>query len=183
MATIQDLESLTSALSPQATVDIKGSAAYAASAARWSDLNTPKPGAVINVASEADVEATVRWATGRGVPFVAQSGGHGWSSWYRVGGDGIVINMRALNSVVVDVENGTAVLGGGVTVKEAATAAKAAKAHLSEHILPIKPGSNRRDPRTGGVVRMEDVLTGEQPSGLATRSAQSRPCLAEAPAT
>ena len=27
--------------------------------ARWSDLSTPKPGAVVNVATESDIEATV----------------------------------------------------------------------------------------------------------------------------
>ena len=58
-ATIQDLATLKSSLSIDATVDLIGEAGYATSAARWSDLNTPKPGAVVNVASESDIEATV----------------------------------------------------------------------------------------------------------------------------
>jgi hypothetical protein len=60
MAQIQNLDALTARLSSAATIDIKGDANYATSAARWSDLNTPKPGVVVNVTSEADIEATVR---------------------------------------------------------------------------------------------------------------------------
>jgi hypothetical protein len=48
-------------LSPAASIDLKGGANYALSSARWSDLGTPKAGAVINVASEEDVVAAVRF--------------------------------------------------------------------------------------------------------------------------
>jgi hypothetical protein len=59
MAQIQNLDVLTASLSKDASVDVRGDANYPTSAARWSDLNTPKPGAVVNVACEADIEATV----------------------------------------------------------------------------------------------------------------------------
>lgn len=59
MAQIQGLDILKSALSAEATFDTIGEESYEKSAARWSDLGTPKPGVVVNVASEADVEATV----------------------------------------------------------------------------------------------------------------------------
>jgi hypothetical protein len=61
MAQIRNIDALTASLSSGATIDYKGDANYATSAARWSDLNAPKPGAVVNVASEADIEATVSY--------------------------------------------------------------------------------------------------------------------------
>ena len=57
--TFQKLETLKSTLSSGATIDLIGDANYTSSAARWSDLHTPKPGAVVNVATESDIEATV----------------------------------------------------------------------------------------------------------------------------
>jgi hypothetical protein len=59
MAAIQNLDALRETLSSGATIDTKGDPNYAKSAARWSDLNAPTPGAVINVASEADIGDTV----------------------------------------------------------------------------------------------------------------------------
>jgi FAD/FMN-containing dehydrogenase len=45
---------------------------------------------------------------------------------------GIIINMRRLNRVDVDLDNGSAVIGGGATVVECLRAAKESKAHLSK---------------------------------------------------
>ena len=59
MAQIQGLDILQSALSAGARIDLLGDPNYASSAARWSDRGTPKPGAVVNVATEGDVETTV----------------------------------------------------------------------------------------------------------------------------
>jgi len=59
MAKIQNLEALKASLSAEATLDVKGDENYAVSAARWSDLNTPKPGVVVNVSSEGDIVAAV----------------------------------------------------------------------------------------------------------------------------
>jgi len=65
------------------------------------------------------------------VPFVAQSGGHAWADWFRLGSEGIVINLRALNGVVVDADRGVAVIQGGATVGEVMNAAGAAGVHVS----------------------------------------------------
>ena len=54
------LTALRASLSPAASIDFKGDANYAVSSARWSDLGAPKPGAVINIASEEDIVAAVR---------------------------------------------------------------------------------------------------------------------------
>jgi FAD/FMN-containing dehydrogenase len=103
----------------------------------------------------------VRWATKNNVPFVAQSGAHAWSDWFRTNDSGIVINMRKLNSAEIDMEKGSAVLGGGITVVEAARAAKLAKAHLSEN-----PCSARHTFVESAMLMMFCA----KPLGLATRS-------------
>jgi hypothetical protein len=151
---IHALAILKGALSAEATIHTAADAEYPLSSKRWSDFAAPTPWAVVNVATEADVQVTashpysftnliqlrlykqVQWATKHAVPFVAQSGGHGCSSWYKIGSDGIVINMRKLNSVQVDREMGSAVIGGGALVQELLTAAKEKKAHIGKLSLP-----------------------------------------------
>ena len=59
MASIKNIDALKAALSSGASIDYKGDESYKTTAARWSDLGTPKPGAVVNVASEEDVVAVV----------------------------------------------------------------------------------------------------------------------------
>jgi len=63
---------------------------------------------------------------------MAQSGGHAWADWFKLGGEGVVINMRALNSVEVDAEKGQAVIGGGAIVGEVMRAAGARGMHVSK---------------------------------------------------
>jgi len=57
---VEALGLLAPTLSPAATVVRSGEDAYAERTARWSAKGAPRPGAVVNVASEADVEAVVR---------------------------------------------------------------------------------------------------------------------------
>ncbi len=76
----------------------------------------------------------MQWATQRGIPFLAQSGGHAWSSRFLIGQDGIVISLRRLNSVVVDLEKGTAIIGAGANVGEVMRAAKEKGAHVGENL-------------------------------------------------
>ncbi len=59
MAQIRDLDALKDALSVAATIEKPDDAGFATSIARWNDKGAPKPGAVVHVASEADIEATV----------------------------------------------------------------------------------------------------------------------------
>jgi hypothetical protein len=56
---LEKLESLKKQLSPEASVDFHTSEAYKTTSQRWSDYKAPKPGAVVNVSSEKDIEATV----------------------------------------------------------------------------------------------------------------------------
>ncbi|OTB08086.1 hypothetical protein M426DRAFT_71296 [Hypoxylon sp. CI-4A] len=110
-----DLEKL---LSSGATVSTDASTAE-----RWSEFNAPDPGTVVNVATEEDVQITVEYAVKNGNPFFAQSGGHGWSSAWKIGQDGILINLRGLNTVTFSDDKTQATVGGGAIMKEVIDAA------------------------------------------------------------
>ena len=85
----------------------------------------------------------IQWATKHGVPFVAQSGGHAWASWFKINSGGIVINMRKLNTVDIDTEKGLAVIGGGAVVQEVVDAAKSQKSHIGI-VQPIEAFEYKR---------------------------------------
>ncbi|KAL5345640.1 hypothetical protein ACLOAV_009394 [Pseudogymnoascus australis] len=84
---------------------------------RWSDLGKQTPAAIVSVATEADVQETVKVCLAHGVKFVPKAGGH--SLWSTIGAEGIVIDLSSLNAVVVDKEAGTVTLSGGAQIKDA----------------------------------------------------------------
>jgi hypothetical protein len=59
MALFQSIHTLKEKLSPKASVNLRSDEAFAANAARWSDYKAPQPSAVVNVATESDIEETV----------------------------------------------------------------------------------------------------------------------------
>lgn len=58
---ITALPTLKPTLSEEATFNLPEDEAYKTSAARWSDINTPTPGAVANVKCEEDIVAIVSY--------------------------------------------------------------------------------------------------------------------------
>ena len=54
------LQSLQSHLDGAASINFRGDPDFQANTLRWSDFAAPQPGAVINVATENDVQKTVR---------------------------------------------------------------------------------------------------------------------------
>jgi hypothetical protein len=88
---------------------------------RWPDLQvrssspriSPDYGVVVEVATEADVQATVAFANRYDIPFLAVSGTHGWPSSLEKLSDGIQINLRKLNATVLSQGGKTAHVGGG----------------------------------------------------------------------
>jgi hypothetical protein len=59
MALFQSIHALKEKLSPKASINMRSDEAFATNAARWSDYKAPQPGAVVNVATESDIEKTV----------------------------------------------------------------------------------------------------------------------------
>ncbi|EGD87582.1 uncharacterized protein TERG_03829 [Trichophyton rubrum CBS 118892] len=91
--------------------------------ARWSAYNSPIPGAVVSPASEQDVAVIVQHCISNGVPFLAQSGGHGWSSTLNLGPDGIIISLRKLNTVTFNHDGTEVIIEGGALTSEVMEAA------------------------------------------------------------
>ncbi|KAL5422518.1 hypothetical protein PMIN06_002054 [Paraphaeosphaeria minitans] len=79
----------------------------------------PNFNAIVEAATEEDVQKTVELASKFGIPFLAVSGTHGWTKTLNNLPYGIQINMRKLNSVTVDPSGKTASIGGGTLQWEA----------------------------------------------------------------
>lgn len=101
-------------LSADAETHLPGSAGFNTCTDRWQDYAPPTFGVVVQVASEGDVQETVKWANHVGLPFLAISGGHGVVvSLGRFKG-GVGIWMRWMNGVEVLEGGEKARVGGGV---------------------------------------------------------------------
>ncbi|KAH8648173.1 hypothetical protein BGZ60DRAFT_552959 [Tricladium varicosporioides] len=128
---ITQFQTLKDTLSKTASINLPTDSDFPAISQRWSDFNKPTPGAIINVSCEEDISNTVKWANANNIHFLPQSGTHGFpSSFTALQNNGIIINLRALNTVNVDLANGTARVGGGTITREVIEAAHAAKAHV-----------------------------------------------------
>ncbi|KAL1794199.1 hypothetical protein ACET3X_007620 [Alternaria dauci] len=94
--------------------------------ARWNDLQvrgsspriSPDYNVVVEVATESDVQSTVAWANRLNIPFLAVTGGHGWTTTLNKLSYGIQINMRKLNTTTLSRDGKTAMVGGGTMQHE-----------------------------------------------------------------
>ncbi|KAJ4987033.1 FAD binding domain-containing protein [Stagonosporopsis vannaccii] len=114
----QDLTALVLAAS-QVSIELK---------VRWSDFNAPLPSVVVNVSSEKDVAAVVKYCTKLKIPFLAQNGAIGWAKTFSLGQSGVLINLAGLNAVTVRKDKKQATIGGGASIGETIAAADAAGA-------------------------------------------------------
>jgi hypothetical protein len=88
---------------------------------RWGELEirassprvSPSYNVIVEVATEADVQAVVKTANRHAVPFLAISGAHGWTRTLNKLAGGIQINMRKLNITVLSSDGTAARVGGG----------------------------------------------------------------------
>ncbi|KAI1418448.1 hypothetical protein F5Y13DRAFT_149192 [Hypoxylon sp. FL1857] len=105
-------------LSPQASIVLPGDAAFANITSRWREYQAPDISAVVQVAAEADVQQTVRYAEKHNIPFIARAGGHGATQSLGAAKHAIQIDLRALNQTKLSNDGTTASIGGGANVKE-----------------------------------------------------------------
>ena len=73
-----------------------------------------KPGAVARVANEDDVAACIGWARRTGAAIAVRAGGHSVAG-VSVNDGGLVLDVRALDSITVDPQARTARAGAGLT--------------------------------------------------------------------
>ncbi|KAH7093198.1 hypothetical protein FB567DRAFT_544580 [Paraphoma chrysanthemicola] len=108
------IAALQSQLSPDAVVTIPWDS-------HWQDLQvrctspriSPDYTVVVEVATEADVQATVTFASRYNIPFLAAAGNHGWTKTLNKLPYGIQINLRKLNSTTLSSKGDTAAIAGG----------------------------------------------------------------------
>lgn len=101
-------------LSTKAQIHLPGSAGFHTSTERWNSHITPTFAVVVEVATEADVQATIRWANNATLPFLAVTGGHGVVQSLHAFREGVGIWMRGMKAVNVLEGGETARIEGGV---------------------------------------------------------------------
>ncbi|KAI1176593.1 FAD binding domain-containing protein [Nemania sp. FL0916] len=92
---------------------------------RWSTFAAPNPGAVVNVQTESDVVATVKFCAKKNITFLAQNGGNGWKT-FDLGTNGVLINIASLNQVTFNADKTQATIGGGSNISNTINHAYAA---------------------------------------------------------
>ncbi len=97
----------------QGTIHLPGGDGYHETRQVWNGMIDHRPAAIVGAAGIADVIATVRFASERGLPVAIRCGGHNVAG-SAVGDDGIVIDLASFKSVRVDPAERRVRAGGGV---------------------------------------------------------------------
>ncbi|KFY48029.1 hypothetical protein V495_01670 [Pseudogymnoascus sp. VKM F-4514 (FW-929)] len=113
-------------LSPTAAIIFPGSAEFLVATDRDNEQDPPTYAVIVEVASESDVQETVRYATRHGIPFLATTGLHGGTSTLGNLHQGLNIRMRKMNSAAIAADGRSAKFGGGILGLEVTNALWAA---------------------------------------------------------
>ncbi|KAK4452741.1 6-hydroxy-d-nicotine oxidase [Podospora aff. communis PSN243] len=105
-------------LSPSAQIILPSSPSFSNYTHQNLRSHPPSYAAIVAVATESDVSASIRFANKHSIPFSAKVSGHG--TWAGLGDikNGMNIWMRELNSVTLSKDGKEAVVGGGAMVDE-----------------------------------------------------------------
>lgn len=101
-------------LSSHAQIHLPGSAGFNTSTERWNSYMAPTFAVVVEVATEADVQATIQWANNATLPFLAITGGHGVVQSLNRFSYGVGVWMRGMKDVNVLDGGEAARIEGGV---------------------------------------------------------------------
>ncbi|KAI0814416.1 hypothetical protein GGR55DRAFT_431499 [Xylaria sp. FL0064] len=105
-------------LSSEASLVLQGDPEFANLTSRWREWHSPMIAAVVQVATENDVQQTVRFADKYNIPFVARAGGHGATESLADATHAIQVDFRKMNQVKLNENGQTATIGGGANVKQ-----------------------------------------------------------------
>lgn len=93
------------------------------------------PSLIARPLDAGDVQTAVRWAAANGVSLRARSGGHSYAGYSTIA-DGMVVDLRNLNTVTVDRRSATATIGAGAQLIDVYTALAAHQATLPAGSCP-----------------------------------------------
>jgi len=100
------------------SVETEGHANYAIHIVPWNLRCQPKPLALVYANTATDVAAAVKLAAQYGIPIQPRSGGHSYASYSLGGTSGsLVIDLAAMDKVIVDQETWRATIGPGTKLK------------------------------------------------------------------
>ena len=111
-------QALGSQLSTNASIWFPGSTNFTNGASRWSTHANPNISVVVEVATADDVAATIKYANSVNMPFLAVNQGHGNVNTLAKLQNGIMIWLNQLSSIELAGDGKTALLGGGVYIKQ-----------------------------------------------------------------
>ena len=97
-------------------VSMPGDERYAAATAIWAKPVGRLPRAIVHCRTPEDVQSAIRAARDADLPLSALGGDHDWAG--RALGDGIVIDLRGMNGVVVGSDHCTARMLGGAPASD-----------------------------------------------------------------
>lgn len=86
----------------------------------------------------------LKYLTSNNIPFLARSGGHGYSITLRLIQDGVMINMEKFNSSIIN-DDLTATIGSGVSFNDMVQALSSAERELSWCTLNCDAWINEAD--------------------------------------
>lgn len=94
---------------------LPGEAGYAAGSAQFNKRYAGvRPAAVASVADVDDVRRVLTWAHDQGIAIIPRSGGHSYGGFST--GDGLVVDLRRLDSCRADPSTGLVTVGGGASM-------------------------------------------------------------------
>jgi FAD/FMN-containing dehydrogenase len=103
-------------------VSMPGDNGYAAATAIWAKPVGRRPRAVIHCQTTQDVQFAIRVARDCDLPVSVRCGGHDWAG--RALCEGIVVDLRAMNKVVVNADSRVANIAGGARAADVVAAAE-----------------------------------------------------------
>ncbi|KAI1811582.1 hypothetical protein GGS20DRAFT_92611 [Poronia punctata] len=121
------LASLGPKLSAQAAIILPGDGEFDSLTSRWREYEAPCIAAVVQAATESDVQQTVRYASENNYPFVARAGGHGATEALSEAKNAIQIDLRSLDYVELSEDGTTAIIGGGANIRDTVSTLTALK--------------------------------------------------------
>ena len=108
----------------QGRVVLRGDDDYARTRQIWNGAVENQPALIAMCETPADVQAAVRVARRRGLPFSVRGGGHHWAG-LALCPDGLVVDLSEMRQVIVDPHLRVATVQSGARVKDVAAAAAA----------------------------------------------------------